>query len=741
VSGRRALALRALPLGALGLLGAERWAGLVAPAARGPMVLAAAGAVLAALGVRASRRLGPRLGWVVAAGVVLVLVALDLRAAGVPRRLLLPARWDELTAGMGQGLGGLPDASSPYDGVDAWVRRMILLGGALLLTGGALLGLGPRASALGRRAAAVVPLIALITVPAVILRPGAEMGEGIALFALLAGVLWLERLRRPQAPAALALLALAGLGGALAASALGAHRPWLAYEGLARSLGPVPGERFDWEHSYGPIDWPRDGREALRVRSAVPVYLKAENLDVFDGLRWTARPVHGSAGVEEERSRGWTATSAPRWRQSLEVIVRGLRTRDVVGAGATLAVRRAPHPLLPGPSPGTWRSAQELRPGDSYAVDVYVPRPRAAELAATGAEYPAWTAGYRVLALPRRGHGGALHPGAAPVELPPFGLAGAGPSAVLRSPYARAYALARGLAARSATAYDFVRRVQRHLEHGFVYSETPPRRPLPLESFLFRDRRGYCQQFSGTMALLLRMGGVPARVAAGFAPGTPDGGRGERVVRDYDAHSWVEAWFPHTGWVTFDPTPAAAPALRAHASIGPLPGMRGGGAGAARRRLADPLSGAPAAPAPPRHAAPRGLRPGLGAAGLLIPVALLLVTLVLAGRRRRARRDPAQVAVFELERALRRTGRSPAPATTLQQIERRLGQAPDAAAYVRALRTARYGYGDAPPSPAQRRALREELARGLGASGRLRAWWALPPRAPRRPVRRERAVH
>ena len=63
------------------------------------------------------------------------------------------------------------------------------------------------------------------------------------------------------------------------------------------------------------------------------------------------------------------------------------------------------------------------------------------------------------------------------------------------------------------------------------------------------------------MALLLRMGGVPARVAAGFTTGTlRHARRTSYVVADIDAHAWVEAWFPHYGWVRFDPTPAVAPA-------------------------------------------------------------------------------------------------------------------------------------------------------------------------------------
>ena len=72
------------------------------------------------------------------------------------------------------------------------------------------------------------------------------------------------------------------------------------------------------------------------------------------------------------------------------------------------------------------------------------------------------------------------------------------------------------------------------------------------------------------------------------------------------------------------------------------------------------------------------------------------------------------------------------PGTTLRELEARLAGAPEAAAYLAALRSSRYrAHGD-PPTAAGRRALRRELGHGLGVSGRLRALWALPPRA-RRP--------
>ena len=86
------------------------------------------------------------------------------------------------------------------------------------------------------------------------------------------------------------------------------------------------------------------------------------------------------------------------------------------------------------------------------------------------------------------------------------------------------------------------------------------RRRATLDGFLFDAKQGYCQQYSGAMALLLRMAGIPARVVTGFSTGATDTKTGEYVVRDFDAHSWVEVYYPDWGWITFDPTPADSPA-------------------------------------------------------------------------------------------------------------------------------------------------------------------------------------
>jgi hypothetical protein len=84
--------------------------------------------------------------------------------------------------------------------------------------------------------------------------------------------------------------------------------------------------------------------------------------------------------------------------------------------------------------------------------------------------------------------------------------------------------------------------------------------------------------------------------------------------------------------------------------------------------------------------------------------------------------------VAELERALARSGRPLARGTTLVSLERRFRASPEAEGYVRALRLARFAAAPQLPSSAERRALRAQLALGLGIVGRLRAWWALPPR-------------
>ncbi len=92
---------------------------------------------------------------------------------------------------------------------------------------------------------------------------------------------------------------------------------------------------------------------------------------------------------------------------------------------------------------------------------------------------------------------------------------------------------------------------------NFVYSQdidAPPADVDGVEWFLFDSRVGYSDYFGSSMAVMLRAVGVPARMAAGYAPGELNED-GQRVIRDSDSHGWVQAYFPDYGWIDFEPTP------------------------------------------------------------------------------------------------------------------------------------------------------------------------------------------
>ena len=312
-------------------------------------------------------------------------------------------------------------------------------------------------------------------------------------------------------------------------------------------------------------------------------------------------------------------------------------------------------------------------------------------------------------------------------------------------------ALSDRLTAGAPTAYDAVKRVEGYLLDNYAYSEDPPERSLPLESFLFADRIGYCQQFSGAMTLMLRMQGIPARVAAGFSPGQPTGS-GRYRVRDLDAHSWVEVYFAGIGWVPFDPTPAASPAeLRtggaaatssAASSLDPL--LHGAQAFGGVAAPTDPAAAARSGPLGPTAGPASG--PGEDGTGPLPAVMLGLAALAgvlflvpplrrRIGERRRGAAAAVDTRVAELERALARLGFGQERGATLLELESSLRSRsePLAVSYVQRLRRARYGRDPAqsPPPGRERRALRRRLSAGGGLAARLAAYRAIPPLSPR----------
>ena len=92
-----------------------------------------------------------------------------------------------------------------------------------------------------------------------------------------------------------------------------------------------------------------------------------------------------------------------------------------------------------------------------------------------------------------------------------------------------------------------------HFTYTLQLSRTPPSDPLA--EFLFIRKQGHCEYFAAAMAVMLRTQGIPSRVVNGFRPNEFNDVTSQYVVRDSDAHSWVEAYFPGHGWVSFDPHP------------------------------------------------------------------------------------------------------------------------------------------------------------------------------------------
>jgi transglutaminase-like putative cysteine protease len=83
-----------------------------------------------------------------------------------------------------------------------------------------------------------------------------------------------------------------------------------------------------------------------------------------------------------------------------------------------------------------------------------------------------------------------------------------------------------------------------------------------------RFRRGYCQYYATTMAILLRERGIPARLVAGFLPGQRVDDPSTEVISVSNAHAWVEVYFPGHEWIAFDPTGGGVSQLQALPSDG-----------------------------------------------------------------------------------------------------------------------------------------------------------------------------
>jgi transglutaminase-like putative cysteine protease len=181
--------------------------------------------------------------------------------------------------------------------------------------------------------------------------------------------------------------------------------------------------------------------------------------------------------------------------------------------------------------------ARRLQAPYTYSVTSAIPNVDVLDLEAAGTDYPVWLVPYTTLYQEGRIAAGTGRD----KEI-----------AILAQQIVRA--------AGATTPYDKAKAIETwFIEKGrFTYTLKPPTAPpgvRPLDNFLFNTQKGFCQDFSTAMNVMLRMLGIPSRQMAGFSVGVLDDKTRQHFVNAVDAHSWVEVFFPGYGWIPFEPTP------------------------------------------------------------------------------------------------------------------------------------------------------------------------------------------
>ena len=117
--------------------------------------------------------------------------------------------------------------------------------------------------------------------------------------------------------------------------------------------------------------------------------------------------------------------------------------------------------------------------------------------------------------------------------------------------------LAQQITANGKSTIEKTSLVESYLKRNYAYTLnlTWPPGPQPVATFLFSAKAGHCEYFASSMALLLRTLGIPTRIVNGFLMGEYNPVGGDYIIRQSDAHSWIEVYVPGQGWLEFDPTP------------------------------------------------------------------------------------------------------------------------------------------------------------------------------------------
>ncbi|HYM67517.1 MAG TPA: transglutaminaseTgpA domain-containing protein [Patescibacteria group bacterium] len=363
----------------------------------------------------------------------------------------------------------------------------------------------------------------------------------------------------------------------------------------------------------------------MYVRTSAPAYWRGLVFDTYKNGAWTAS-LHGFRDLQAYVS---PQVLPPEPQDSLGTFVQVFRIirpmPGVINAAYPIQSLYAPFSSLREDAYGTFHTPEAFRPGQTYSVVSYIPDLSADALKATPAAP------------------------AAPLENSVYLDAG--------QLSQQAKDLAASVTAGTTTEYDTVLALTRFLQRSYHYSlqlSPVPSGKDAVDWFLFDVKTGYCEQFASAETLMLRSLGIPARLATGYSTGEYDPVLDQSVVRERDAHAWVEVWFQGHGWVPVDPTPGVAPIAAAT--------FAGHWAAGGIARLIPHLA----------IGAPIGALGAAGVLAMLAPVLGIAALVVLAWlwlrRRRRVRRTPPAPGESELlrlyERLQRRTGRRRSPPET-----------------------------------------------------------------------------
>jgi transglutaminase-like putative cysteine protease len=549
------------------LLVAVAWARLEAtPAPRGAVAWMVGLALLPAL-VAAVRRHWFWVGLTLAAATVLAGArAFELNVADARPRDAERDFFGPLLSSIRQGFYDYYDTTLPFTRADfPYMHSLVLLAiFAFVAAAGILVA--------WRRPVAAGAVLVVATGWPATLAPGGRplLGGALALVGVLALLFLLSNDRRPlrglpqAAAAALVLVAVAAAASTTNAVAKPAFLSWQGWDVYDRPKDPVS-VRYIWNSHYQGIRFPDEETVVLRVHMPGPrrsLYWRATTLDEYTGTGWRENL---RLSPQEEVGRLDTVGLDPLLPERARDETRWLRQNVTVGLLSDRHLIASSQPVRWQPGEGT---AVQTAQGDV----VVLPRPLAA-----GRRYTAWS--YVANAKPSQlanapaEYGDLLRPYLELVPgapLPDFWtssrnpvmqafFAGSSDDFLIRS-YAPLYEEARRVVGDAATPYAAAVALEAwfRTEGGFVYDEQPPQptgAEPPLVAFALQTKQGYCQHYAGAMAVMLRLLGVPARVAVGFTSGQYDEDARTWTVTDHNAHAWVEVYFPGWGWLPFDPTP------------------------------------------------------------------------------------------------------------------------------------------------------------------------------------------